>query len=127
MEHPIIKLFGMVAVMGILLTLPSCYNDSYSNLYPQNGNCDTTHVTYSQEVWPVISANCSGCHGGSTPAGNISLSKYSEIVTSVNKGRFLGSIRHDQGYSPMPKGGGRLDACTLKHIEIWINDGMPEN
>ncbi len=35
-------------------------------------DCDTTNVTFSGTIWPVIELNCFGCHSGPEPSGNIS-------------------------------------------------------
>ncbi len=113
--------------MAVLLLLQACYNDNYQDLYPQPLNCDTTNVTFGKNVLPIITSNCTRCHSGAVPLGNISLENYNDVVASVNGGRFMGSIKHEQGYSAMPKGGGKLSDCDIKHIEIWVASGMPNN
>ncbi len=108
-------------------TVSSCYYDNYQELYPQQGSCDTTNVTFSNDVWPVINGTCTGCHSGSAPSGNVSLSNYSEIAAAAGNGSLMGTIRHEAGYSPMPKGGGKLTDCEIKKLEIWIANGTPDN
>jgi len=126
MEHRIIKYAVLIGVLIGGVTLSSCYNDNYQDLYP-SGPCDTTQVTFSNDVWPVISAQCAGCHSGSTPSGNIPLENYNDVVVVASNGTLLGSIRFDSGYSPMPKGGAKLSSCTIAKIEKWVNDGTPNN
>jgi len=126
MEHQTIKK-GLLLVMFLgLLTLSSCYNDNFQSLYP-SGPCDTSQVTYSKDVWPVISAQCTVCHSGATPYGNIALENYSDVVASAKNGKLLGSIRFDAGYSPMPKGGSKLSNCVITKIEKWVKAGTPNN
>jgi len=126
MEHQTIK-YGLLPVVLIsLLALTSCYNDNYQTLYP-SGSCDTTQVSYAVDVWPVISAQCAGCHSGSAPAGNIALTNYNEVVTIAKNGKLLGSIRWDKGFSPMPKGGAKMNSCAIAKIEKWVNNGTPNN
>jgi len=126
MEHRTIKNLLLLAGLMIVMALSSCYNDNYANLYPA-GVCDTTNVTFTANVLPVINANCTGCHSGGAAAGNLSLANYNDIVASINSGRFLGSIRQDPGYSAMPKGGTPLSDCALAKIGNWVNKGMPNN
>lgn len=130
MEHPIIKKIikkGLFLTMLLgLLALSSCYNDNYQTLYP-SGTCDTTHVTYAKDVWPVINANCTGCHSGAAPSGNVALENYNDVVVIAKNGKLLGSIRFDPGFSPMPKGGPKLNSCDIAKIEKWVNDGTPNN
>jgi hypothetical protein len=89
--------------------------------------CDTTNVTFAEQVWPIIETTCYGCHSGSSPGGNIYLRNHAEIVTAVNGGRFWGAINHEPGFSRMPKVGPKLPDCDLATIRIWIEDGMPDN
>ncbi len=92
-----------------------------------DGNCDTTNVTFSETIWPVIQTYCLACHSGSGAGGGVVLSNYAEVTASANSGKLIGSIRHDQGYSPMPKGGQKLSDCIIREFEIWIENGTPEN
>jgi hypothetical protein len=126
MEHRTIKNLLIIAGFIGFMVFSSCYNDNSATLYPA-GACDTTNITFTANVLPIINANCTGCHSGSTPAGNISLTNYSDVVASLNSGRLMGSIRHESGYSPMPKGGNKLSNCELAKIEIWVKDGFPNN
>jgi len=90
-------------------------------------DCDTTNVTFSASVWPALETNCMGCHSGATPAGNIPITNFNEVFEIANNGKLLGSIRHNIGFSPMPKNGTKLSDCKIKEIEIWIADGTPNN
>jgi len=128
MEHRIIKILKLLAVLFAgVLGLQSCYYDNVEDLYPQPLPCDTTNITFSGTVWPIINNNCTGCHSGSAPSGNISLTNYSKISAAANNGKLLGVIRHEQGYPPMPKGGGKLSNCNITQIENWVNNGTPGN
>ena len=127
MEHLITKLLKSFFVIGIVIFMQSCYYDNVEDLYPQLLVCDTTNVTYSNNVWPVINANCTSCHGGGAPAGNIRLENYNDISSAANNGSLLGTIRHENGWSPMPKGGGKLNNCDIAKIETWVNQGTPDN
>lgn len=126
MEHRTIKNFILASGVFIIWAFSSCYNDNYQTLYP-SGPCDTTGVTFTATVMPIISSNCTGCHSSTYASGNISLDNYSNIVSVVKGGRFLGSIQQAPGYSAMPKGGGKLSSCDISKIEAWINQGMLNN
>lgn len=122
---------NMIKSIMILLTLTfliqSCYYDNEEELYPQPAACDTTNVSYSNDVWPIISSNCTSCHSGGAPQGNVSLENYDDIVIAAKNGSLLGTIKHEDGWSPMPKGGGMLNDCDISKIEIWVDDGTPNN
>lgn len=90
------------------------------------GLCDTTTVTYSGFMQPLIEAYCKGCHSGASPQGGLSLATYAEVKAIAQSGRLYGSVTHQPGYSPMPKGGAALPACSVSKIKRWINLGMPQ-
>lgn len=121
------KFIQLILGVAVIILLHSCYYDNVEELYPQAPECDTTNVTYSNDVWPVIEVNCTTCHNNGSPSGNVSLSNYDEIVAAAQNGSLLGTIRHESGWSPMPKGGGKLPECDIQYIEIWVNAGTPDN
>lgn len=90
-------------------------------------NCDTTNVTFSKNVQPIIQKNCQGCHSGGNPSGGILLTNYSEIYTRVQSGELLGAIKHQIPYTPMPYQLPQLDQCLIDQIEIWINNGANDD
>ncbi len=128
MEHPITKMIKRIAPVTVLIfLLQSCYYDNVEDLYPNPPECDTTNVSYANDVWPVINGNCTSCHSGGAPQGNVSLEDYDDIVVSADNGSLLCTIKHENGCSPMPKGGGKLGDCDIAKIEKWVNNGTPNN
>ena len=89
--------------------------------------CDTTNVGYALSIKPIMDNNCMGCHSGSSPAGGISITNYTEVKTLAANGKLLGTIEHKAGFSPMPKNMAKLSDCNIAKIKIWINDGMQNN
>lgn len=119
------KLFTTVI---LILIFRSCYWDNEETLYPMLGECDTTDVSYAGDIVPSLSGNCYVCHSNlNAPSfGNgISLQNYQDVASLSEA--IIGSINHAAGYSPMPKGGSKLDACTIMKFEAWVADGSPEN
>jgi len=39
----------------------------------------------------------------------------------------MGTIKHESGWSPMPKNGNKLSDCKIQKIDRWILDGTPNN
>jgi hypothetical protein len=126
MELQIIKRMSewLVAVC-IVLTATSCYYDVEEVLYP--GGCNSETVTYSGTVLPILQRECFTCHDNLSQNGGISLEGYSKVLITVDNGSLLGAIRHEQGYSAMPDGLAKLDACTIEKIEKWVGEGAPDN
>ena len=90
-------------------------------------DCDTTNITFSNHIWPLIENNCLGCHSGGTPGDGIYLTDYDNIVSAVESGKLWGTINHMQGFSPMPKNTDKLSDCKINQVRIWIEDGTPDN
>ena len=120
-------------IITAALSNGSCYYDNEEELYPEGSiPCDTSGVTYSGTVWPVINDNCTNCHSGASPSGNIPLENYDDVVASGiipagQYGSLYGVITHHSGNTPMPENNSKLSDCTIKQIDIWINAGMPDN
>ena len=108
--------------------LVSCYYDKEELLFPDNGACDTSGVTYSATVLPLLQSNgCLGCHSGSAPSGNLSLDGYNNVKTIASNGKLYGVISHSAGFSPMPQGGNKMNACSINRIKAWIDAGSLNN
>ncbi len=115
----------------LLLILSACYYDSEEYLYPQlNSQCDTTNVTYTTSIQPVLQQYCLSCHSNATASafgGNIKLENYSDVKTYANNGILYGVVSHQPGYPPMPQGANKLDNCTVSTFKIWVDAGAPNN
>lgn len=107
----------------------SCYYDNEEALYPAlSSSCDTTNVTFSGTIAPLLNNSCYSCHSNSTAAsaGNsIRLESYADVVAKAD--RISGSIKHLGSYSPMPKNGGLIKACSITQFDIWVRKGMLNN
>ncbi|MCB9023556.1 MAG: hypothetical protein H6542_03230 [Lentimicrobiaceae bacterium] len=89
--------------------------------------CDTNIFTFSEAIQPLINTNCKGCHQASQASGGIRLDDYTSIHQAAANGSLLGAISHQQGYSPMPKGGNKLSDCAITQVKKWIESGAGNN
>ena len=111
-----------------LIVITGCYYDKEDLLYPQSGNCDTATSSYSTVVQPALQTyGCIGCHSGSAPSGNILLNTHANVKTYVQNGKLYGSMTHSAGYTPMPQGGNKVNACIISKIKAWIDAGALNN
>jgi len=120
---------SFVTFVTILLLAASCFYDNEEALYPSvNAACDTTNVTYSGKIVPLLVNNCLSCHSNAAAAsaGNgIRLENYADVQSRA--AAISGSINHSGTYSPMPKNGGKLKACLITQFDIWVKNGTPNN
>ena len=111
-------------ILILSLAFHGCYYDVEEELYP-GMPCDTTNVSYMQDIVPVLSNNgCLGCHGD---LATISLNTYTDLKVYADNGRLLGSIKHEEGYRSMPDNMPKIDACAIHKIEAWITQGSLNN
>lgn len=137
MEHRMISFRRFAASLAAapllaLVVLPGCYYDSEEELYPSGSNCDTTNVTFSGTIAPLIQANCIVCHSGSEPIGGFVLTDYATIsaaaqIPAGQPGSLYGAISHDPGNTAMPQGGAQLPECDILRVKLWIDKGTPDN
>lgn len=89
--------------------------------------CDSSKYKFAGDIQPIINKYCKGCHNSVTASGGYSYETYAGILVPVQNGRLLGAIKHQVGYSHMPKGGNKLSDCQIKKIENWIAAGTPND
>jgi hypothetical protein len=121
---------GLTIVMMVLL-ISACKHSPDDNISPDDPNnpppidtiaCDSTNVTYTGVVYPILKNNCISCHGGATPAGGLDFTNYDDVAYTAESGLLLGAIRHLPGFKPMPQNGPRLSECEIALIAKWVND-----
>ncbi len=90
--------------------------------------CDTTNVSYAEDILPIIEDRCQWCHGeGPNVAGDFLLVGYSHISNAALNGVIMNAILGENGYESMPSVGPPLSNCQIHLIQEWIEDGAPNN
>lgn len=121
-----IVLLLSVSLFALLVSTTGCYYDKEEILYPQSV-CDTSNVTYSSSVVPILVSNCTSCHAGNTPSAGIKLDAYADVKIQVTNGKLWGSVSHAPNFSPMPKNGAKMSNCNFGKIKKWIDAGALNN
>jgi hypothetical protein len=110
------------------------------NIDPTEAICTDTiqNVSFSKEVNPILTANCTtaGCHSGTNPQSNLNLEAAKAYAALSKRGSgYLDTINPTSSVlfsslmsvsSPMPPKG-RLSACDLKRIQVWMQEGAKDN
>jgi hypothetical protein len=118
-----IFLIPVTALILFLLLCPcGCKNYNTVDLYPP---CDTTNVTYSGSIHPIVVANCLPCHSLTNYNGFICLDNADSARIPAKDGRLIKAVTHDPSVIPMPKGDGKISDCDISKIWIWIRNGEP--
>lgn len=127
MVHQTIKWAAFILSFSSLAL--SCYYDKAERIKMlDNTVCDTTGVSFSGKIQPIISQNCvAGCHTGSSASAGLPLDNFEQISSVANNGKLVGVVSHTTGFSPMPKGGGKISDCNIAVIKAWISQGTLNN
>lgn len=123
-----------ILVLVTSLSLSSCSKSDDTKMQnpTPTPECDLSSVTFSNTVMPIISANCTSCHSGTSANAGIRLEDYASVkaqasIPAGSSGSLLGAIMHSAGNTPMPKDASKLSDCNISKINKWIQDGMPNN
>ena len=118
-----------VLIFLFALLLSACYYDSEEYLFPEL-RCDTVNTGYTEVIQPLMETHCYTCHSNRNApqfGSGLALEDFSDVKREADNGSLFGAINHEEGYSPMPKNGDKLDDCTLQKFRIWIDNGAPDN
>ncbi len=88
--------------------------------------CDTSSVSYSNDISTIISTYCQGCHSGASAQKGVVLADYTSLKSHVDTGKVRDAILGINGVSLMPQGSALPD-CELNKFLKWIDDGAPNN
>lgn len=115
----------------VIISITGCYYDNEEKLYSEiSTSCDLNNVTFAATVKPILQASCYACHSNSnaTNSGDgIKLENYTDVQKMAKDGKLMGTVNHSNGYSAMPKGGGKLSDCEINQLQTWIDNGTPNN
>jgi hypothetical protein len=86
--------------------------------------CDSSNVTFSGTVNPIIQNYCISCH---STTGTI-LATYNDVKVTVDNGKFLCTVEQtDITCQTMPQNLPKLSNCNINEIKKWIAAGAPNN
>lgn len=122
------KLF-ILSSIALMCIAVSCSNNNKEDILAELDPCDTTSTSYSLEIKPILDQFCNtaGCHNATSVASGYNFEDYNVVQSAALGTRFLGTIRHESGFSPMPKGSDKLTDCQIQKIEVWISKGALNN
>ena len=117
----------LIIIILLISFLQGCYYDDKEFLDPNRSICDTSIVTYSGSVLPVITAYCLGCHSGANAPLGIRMDTHAQLQSLASSGKLLGTVTHSPGFIPMPKNGTKLSDCNIAKIRRWVAEGAQNN
>lgn len=112
--------------LPVFLLVDGCYYDVEEELYPDT-ICDTTGVTFSGTIQPLMQSYCAvpTCHVTVGGNGMGDLSDHAGVMLKVDDGSFADRLFVQRDMPPA--GNTQLRACDLEKIQVWLNAGAPNN
>jgi hypothetical protein len=116
-------LFLSLLLLALFAAPVSCY---YDNEETQYGilQCDTTAISFSRDVLPIIQNNCVSCHQPGGQQSSSPMTNYAE-VKEYTQGRLIANRVNGIGGIMPPSG--KMTRCNIQFIEAWLNAGAPDN
>src|SRR5882757_3289641 len=124
----LLPLVIVLSFISLVLSFAGCSKESEDKLAASKP-CDTTAVSYSTGIVPILQENCYPCHGASSNAGSggITLEGFNNIKSYVNQGYVVGNVTHASGFVAMPYGKPKLPDCEVNTIVAWVHQGAINN
>ena len=112
----------LVPMFAICICVYGCDYDNEVELFGLT-NCDTTNVSFSSTIEPLILTNCAieGCHVPGN--GRFLLRNYEEIKENADNGSIWRHAIRDRDMPP----DGPLPICDINRLDSWIKAGAPNN
>lgn len=115
--------FGTIAAALLLSAIPhGCYYDNEVEQYGVT-YCDTVAISYSQDIAPIIQANCIRCHAPGGEQESSPFTTYNELKQYTD-GAIVERVNGIGGIMPPD---GAISACDKLKIASWVNAGAPNN
>ncbi len=120
-------------LIGLGLTLNSCYYNKYPIVDP---NPPAVDISFATEIQPIFNNNCIACHNGTLNpdlrVGNsynalMALPVGSIIPGNADGSELMGMLNHEAGAdNPMPPDA-PISSSKINLIRQWINQGAKNN
>jgi hypothetical protein len=115
-----------ITVGAVVLYLSGCAKESADRL-SAGSTCDTTAVSYSKQILPLLEDNCYTCHQGAAASSGIDLSNFATLQAHVANGDLVSAVTHTGTVTPMPYELPMLQSCEVNTIVAWVHQGALNN
>ncbi len=96
---------------------------------PNTSGATIATVSFSGDVLPIFTSNCTGCHSSANATNGIALDTYANVTAgraivagNADRSRVVREIQSGR----MPPGG-KLSSADIQKIVDWINQGALDN
>jgi hypothetical protein len=101
---------------------PSCIEDYVGEQDTSGCPSVVCETYYNENVAPILSSNCIGCHSGSSASGGLYLDSYTSVYSAIKSGNVLDRVNRSSGDNGfMPQGGQKLSNANLDILETFFD------
>ena len=117
------------AILGFLflMTASRCTSDNIEDRAGSGNFCDTSAVSFSQDIKSIIGQNCEGCHNGASASGGLNLAGHQNIQAAALSGSIMDRVQRPVSDPLSMPLNGPLSSCDQKKLTAWINQGALDN
>ena len=85
-------------------------------------DCSVVKAYYTENVAPILSLNCIGCHSGSTASAGLHLDSYTSVYSAIKSGDISARVNRNSGDNGfMPQGGQKLSNAKLDILQTFFD------
>jgi len=107
----------------ITLLLCICFSGCEKNVEEDHEiktvDCSAVETYYNENVAPILSSNCAGCHPGQ---GGLSLDSYTSVYSAIKSGNVLDRVNRNSSGDVllMPQYGPKLSQPNLDILQTFF-------
>ena len=112
----------MKNTITIPLLLCICFSGCEKNVEEDHVDCSVVETYYNENVAPILSSNCIGCHSGGTASAGLHLDSYTSVYSAIKSGNILDRVNRNNGDNGfMPQGGQKLSNANLEILQTFFD------
>jgi hypothetical protein len=105
----------------LFITFYGCEKNVEEDHEDDTVDCSVVKAYYTENVAPILSLNCIGCHSGSTASAGLHLDSYTSVYSAIKSGDVSARVNRNSGDNGfMPQGGQKLSDANLDILQTFF-------
>ena len=109
--------------MLLCICISGCEKNVEEDHENNSVDCSVVKAYYTENVAPILSSNCIGCHSGATASAGLHLDLYTSVYSAIQSGNVLDRVNRNSSGDGllMPQGGPKLSQPNLDILQTFFN------
>ncbi len=105
----------------LFITFYGCEKNVEEDHEDDTVDCSVVKAYYTENVAPILSLNCIGCHSGSTASAGLHLDSYTSVYSAIKSGNVSDRVnRSSDDPLFMPQGAQKLSDANLDILQTFF-------